>query len=91
MDEKKNWVEIQQPFLVLVAVDPLPRPQSHLDQDGDVEEEGDEDEEDGGEDPDGKSGQTFRVRGGGREDGCEHVHKHLSDELGWYWSKRSWG
>ena len=80
MGEKKNWVEVEQSFLVLAAVGPSRHP-SHLDQDGDVEEEGGEDEEDGGEDPDRQRGQTFRVRGGAGEDGGEHVHKHLGDDL----------
>ena len=82
MCEKKYWVEVDQSFLVLAPVR-SPCPPSHLDQDGDVEEEGGEDEEDGGEDPDGQRGQTFRVGGGGREDGGEHVHKHLGDEIEW--------
>ena len=79
MDGEEDWVEVQHSSLVLADARP-PRPPSHVDQDGDVEEEGGEDEEDGGEDPDGQRGQTFRVRGGGQEDWGEHVHKHLGDD-----------
>ena len=64
MSEKKNWVEVEQSFLILADAR-SPCPSSHLDQDNDVEEEGGKDEEDGGEDPDGKRCQTFRVGGGG--------------------------
>ena len=59
MDGEEDWVEVQHSSLVLADARP-PRPPSHVDQDGDVEEEGGEDEEDGGEDPDGQRSQTFQ-------------------------------